>query len=100
MGGATGYYAQMNDGVIFQCDCHGEMITLVKEKEDNFIMLSIWALGRYPMSLWQRIRHCIYILKNGRPYGDQILLSKDKAEAMALHLRLLADQIQDTENEQ
>lgn len=62
-----------------KCSCSSEALCLEKDEEDDSLYVSIWERGagrdnRYSWS--QRFKHCWYVLTEGRPYGDQIVLDR------------------------
>lgn len=72
--------------VFFGCDCHTEGVVIEDDFDPDYkplhiFYLSFWTLGRQGRSLglWDRIRYCWQILKTGLPYGDMIVLHRDKA---------------------
>ena len=59
------------------CSCGSEGLHVFKFKQDKELYISIWELGYGKdnrLSWKQRIRYIWQILKDGRPYGDQIVL--------------------------
>ncbi len=86
------YFEMKNDRMI-QCECGGEILTLKSDEEFQQIELSIWYRHYYPYTLLQKIKHCWFILLNGKPYGDQFLLSKEKALALSKDLEDMAHKL-------
>lgn len=73
------------------CSCSSETIVLEKFKNEDEIYLCIFGRGlnvkRYN---WRdRFRHILYILKNGFPYTDEIVLSKQSAKELIKSLTSL-----------
>lgn len=72
----------------YSCDCGVELVKVEKDDEVNEIYFSIYSLGtgdnRIPFFL--KLRYCWRILKTGRPYGDQIVLSFESAKRMGKYL--------------
>lgn len=86
MSRARSIFARMADdsGTFLQCECQQEVITLQKYDSEEVIELSIWQSGfSYPLSFIKRLRFCFSILFKGRPYGDQVVLSKKNARRVA-----------------
>jgi len=67
------------------CSCESEAIVLEKHYGEDEIYLSLFGRGlnikRY--NIKDRLRHIWYIIKNGFPYTDEIVLSKQKAVELA-----------------
>lgn len=62
-----------------KCSCSSEALCLERDEEDDLLYISIWerGAGRDNRYTWlQRIKYCWYVLTNGKPYGDQIVLDK------------------------
>lgn len=62
-----------------KCSCSSEALCLEKDGEDDLLYISIWerGAGRDNRYTWkQRIKHCWYVLTNGKPYGDQLVLDR------------------------
>jgi len=74
------------------CSCDSEAIVLEKYHGENEIYLSLFGRGlnikRY--NIKDRLRHIWYIIINGFPYTDEIVLSKDKAIELARTLMSLS----------
>ena len=72
-----------------QCSCGSEGLHLYKFKEDNELYLSIWenGYGKDNRLTWkQRFRYIWRIIREGRPYGDQIVLDKEGRSKLILAL--------------
>jgi hypothetical protein len=64
------------NSLFLKCDCGGE--TLSAEIDDGELILSIYSLDwRY--TFWHKIKLIWHILRTGKPYTDQIVLSKENA---------------------
>lgn len=62
-----------------KCSCSSESLCLEKDEEEDLLYISIWERGYGRdgrLSLKQKLRHCWYVLINGRPYGDEIVLDR------------------------
>jgi len=76
---------------MFICSCGSEGITIEKFSDEDELYLSVWERGfSYPMTWIQRLKHIWQILRNGKLYGDQLVLSPDTARALANKLNELA----------
>jgi hypothetical protein len=79
----------MEKELIIKCDCGSEAVHINSDndKEFGYIDLSIWYLGsNNSLGFWERIKYVWRILTKGRPYGDQICLTKETAEKLGKHL--------------
>lgn len=68
-----------------KCSCHSEGIYLSYDKEDKFYYLSMFILGYRSkgLSFKDKVRWCWHILTKGKPYTDQLVLSKDSAREIS-----------------
>lgn len=67
------------------CSCGSEGLHLYKFKNDDELFLSVWEMGygRDNRLTWkQRLRYIWRILRDGRPYGDQIVLGRNGRSAL------------------
>jgi len=66
------------------CKCSAECLLFTKfiNDEDKEIYIAIYTIGQYnpKPSIWERIKYCLYHLKTGKKYEDQIILTYDKAQ--------------------
>lgn len=68
---------------VYMCDCGSEGIVIHDLDELQEIDLSIVSYGfRNKLSIKDRIKYCYRILKEGRPYLDQICLNYDTAREL------------------
>jgi hypothetical protein len=76
-----------------KCDCHSEFIRLDYDSDFEHFDLSIWALQASSKPGWRtKLRWIWRILTKGSPYGDQVIIDKDKAKELADYL---TDKIKD-----
>jgi hypothetical protein len=69
--------------LFIKCSCYSEILYLEHDMEDKTTFLSMFRTdASFSKSLWQRLRACFQILKYGRPYADQIVLSIDDVKKM------------------
>ena len=68
------------------CDCHTEGLVIEEDFDEEYkpmhlFYLSYWTLGHQgrELGLWDRIRYCWRLLTTGLPYGDMIVMHRDKA---------------------
>lgn len=62
-----------------KCSCGSESLCLERDPDTGELYVSIWerGCGRDNRYSWrQKIKHCWYVLTEGRPYGDQIVLDR------------------------
>ena len=59
------------------CSCHTHELHFEKDHEEAMWYISFWQRGYVEQSSWAYRLKCIWhILKNGRPYGDEVILEK------------------------
>lgn len=59
------------------CSCHSHELHIEKDHEDDMWYVSFWQRGYITETSWKYKLKCIwYILKHGRPYGDEVVLEK------------------------
>ena len=59
------------------CSCHSHELHIEKDHEDDMWYVSFWQRGYTTDTSWRYRLKCIwYILKHGRPYGDEVILEK------------------------
>ena len=59
------------------CSCHSHELHIEKDHEDEMWYVSFWQRGYVTETSWRYRLRCIwYIIKNGRPYGDEVVLEK------------------------
>jgi hypothetical protein len=57
------------------CSCHSHELHFEKDHEDDMWYVSFWQRGYQTDTSWRYRLKCIwYILKHGRPYGDEVVL--------------------------
>lgn len=77
-----------NTTVFFQCDCVNE--TLVINYDHNIQLADVAIYETYmsfknKLSLWQRLRYIIKVLR-GYPYSDQITLNSQQLKELKMFL--------------
>lgn len=90
-----------NKVAVFHCDCGEELLVVTQDKEwpDN-IEMAVWLRGRsYTLTWKDRIRYCWQIIRYGRPYNDQIILSRYKARKFAEQLFELTAENEEPQNQ-
>jgi len=97
----------MDKEYYYKCDCGAEMLVMEPEvdKIDNdkllfFLNLSIWLQGcDNKPTFYERLRHCYNILKTGKNYSDQIILSFEQASKLQHDLRNIMSNYEEASNE-
>lgn len=87
---------------VFMCDCTGEGIMVTVEEDDFFegtegspyIGLAFWECtnkfeGTPKLTIWERLKLAIHILKGGSPYLDQVFMRAETAKKFANHILYL-----------
>jgi len=84
------HFSTMDKKYYYKCDCGAEMLVMepdVDKIDDNkslfFLYLSIWLQGYdNKPTFYEKLRHCYHILKTGKNYSDQIILSFEQANKL------------------
>jgi hypothetical protein len=76
--------------LFIRCDCHSEVLVVDYDTAFNMMELSIFSsLISSKMSIWQKIRYIYQVLKNNKPYTDQIILHKNQISELKAFLNSL-----------
>lgn len=88
--------------MFFKCDCGAEVIHVERDLElfdmkpyyASWINFCIYHCGteNHKPTLREKLRHCWVILKTGKNYADQIILTEDAARKLGKHLLELTDE--------
>jgi hypothetical protein len=79
--------ANENNEKFIKCDCHGEFIRLDYDPDFVSFDMSIWTLEASSTPSWKtKLRWIWRIITNNSPYGDQVVINKDKAKELADYL--------------
>lgn len=65
---------------LLPCLCSTEILSIENIDNDEYDIAIYYRNLNNKMTLWQRIKYCIYVLKNGSPYKDQICVRKSNLE--------------------
>lgn len=86
----------------FECDCGAEVIHVERDLElfdgnqhyTHWINFCIYHCGteNHKPTLREKLRHCWQILKTGKNYADQIILTEDVAMKLGIHLLELTNE--------
>lgn len=79
------------ESAFFECSCFSHAMHVSKFKEEEEIYISVWERGinNGKLSVWQRIRYAFKIIKDGKPYGDEVVLSKNTSLRLVRFLKNL-----------
>lgn len=67
-----------------ECDCHSEVIHVVCDFWGNSSYDYEFSVYRHgEQSFWNKCRMIWKIIRTGHPYGDDVILGKEKAEELA-----------------
>lgn len=79
----------INDEVFYLCDCYSHGLFIEKDSETNSILINCFERGfdGRKMSFLERLRWCFYIIKNGHPYTDMIVLNENKVTELIKFLK-------------
>ena len=65
------------------CSCHTHELHFEKDHDMDVWYISFWQRGYVEQTSWKyRLRYIWHILKNGRPYGDEVVLEKKDLEEL------------------
>ncbi len=78
----------MEKELTVKCDCQSHAIQFEYEEESQSIEITIWQRNQpqSPFSFKERIRWCWNVLLTGKPWGDRVILSQDKADQITKFL--------------
>jgi hypothetical protein len=78
---------QKSNEKFIKCDCHGEFIRMDYDPELAQFDMSIWTLQASSAPSWKtKLRWIWRIIIHNSPYGDQVVINKDKAKELADYL--------------
>ena len=94
---------QYHDKAYYECQCHAEVLSIERSidiinYEDKAWDASIYfamlyhGTGDHRSTLKERLRHCWRILKTGKNYCDEIILSIEDAREMGKDLLKMSDE--------
>lgn len=67
-----------NKSEFFECACSGHAMNVMKFENEEEVYISIWKRGTVDnMSMWQKLRNCWKVLRDGTPYEDEVVLNKE-----------------------
>ncbi len=73
----------------YECDCHGEGITISYEYQDENNKFSQVDMGFFkvgfgqPVEFKERLRWAWHLIKTGRPFLDEVILNRNIANELA-----------------
>jgi hypothetical protein len=67
--------------VIIKCDCGTHLLMVQSDKEDKYhaFYLAMFGYGSQKRNLWNRIKIAFRILRTGKVYSDQLVLTPEEA---------------------
>ena len=75
-----------NKTTFMLCECKSEVLVIEYDFEYELTELSIYEnLSSYShkMSFWQKLRYIYQLLVKGRPYSDQMILTKKQLKELS-----------------
>jgi len=75
------------------CVCRNEVLVIETDKEFEEVYLALFEL-KHKYSLLNKLRLIWYIIKNGHPYTDEIVLDKNSVKKL---IKILQDFVNKTE---
>ena len=76
----------------FKCECGSHAIDVTTFDDEPEVYICMWDQGSkddHRLSLWERFRWSWKILLTGKPYQDNVILSKNKAKELGEYLKEL-----------
>lgn len=75
---------KQDDKLFIMCDCQDHALFVEAHSNDKSLWISLFERGAdgKKMSILQRLHWCWYILKNGHPYTDMIIVDEIKAKEL------------------
>ncbi len=79
----------MKTEVFYLCDCYSHGLLVEKDDETNSMLINCFERGfdGRKMSMFERLKWCFYIIKNGHPYTDMIVLDESKSLDLAKFIK-------------
>lgn len=62
-----------------RCDCGSEILSLQYDSEIEMLELAVYSNSPF-MSFWQKMRFIFKLMVSGRPYNDQMMISKNQIQ--------------------
>lgn len=75
----------MRDNEIFiKCKCNGEGMSVEHDTFDNSYYFAYWKSGFRPvyMSWRERLRYCWHVIRTGKAYTDELILSQQDVDEL------------------
>ena len=70
----------MENELYIPCDCSAEVLKIEFDEESKQYYLSIFEYKSNKYPIIHKLRWIWRIIRNGTPYGDQVVISEDKAQ--------------------
>lgn len=72
---------QSKEEIFIKCSCHEEGMGIEYDEEADLFYFSYWSQGlrNGTLSFKQRIRYAWHCFRYGKPFSDELLISKDNA---------------------
>jgi len=74
-----------NKILFLMCDCKSEVLSIEYDPEIKMADLAIYENSvsyLNKMSFWQRLRYSWRVLTKGKPFGDQMMLTKEQLKSI------------------
>ena len=73
--------ADKNESPFIKCECQGEGMGIDYDREDKLFYFSYWSYGfsNRKMSLKERLRYSWEVLRKGKAFNDELILSENQA---------------------
>lgn len=82
------------------CMCSQEEVAVTFDQDPDWttLCLAFWQQGHaWPPTWGHRIRHILRVLRKGTPYGDMVILSSGRAQALSDKLAEFAARLAEIE---
>ena len=76
------------DSKFFKCACSAHAVHVMSFEDEEETYLSIWEQGANNgrLSFWERLRYAFKILKDGKPYADEVVFDRETALSFVAYL--------------
>lgn len=94
---------QYHDKAFYECQCHGEVLNVERSIDIIDYKIKVWDASIYFAMLYygtenhrptlkEKLRHCWKILKTGKNYPDNIILSLEDTKELMKDLLKMCDE--------
>ena len=75
--------------IFIECECHGEGLGVDYDFDDGYYYFSYWSRGfsTGKLSFWGRLRYILHLLLTGKPFNDELVLGRKRANELQEFLK-------------